>query len=268
MSRWVCAAVVALAVGAAGGTPALAQTPVQAVEISGATRLEYQESGGIVAAEGAPVVVTRGRTVVRAPMIRYDIRTRVVEASGGVEVEEPGLSLRGATAVVRLSDESVRVAGGAVVRSRRDGDESVLEAPQLEGSLATRRFVAAGGVTMRRGELTIAGQRLDYDDGTTTAVLTGDPQVRYRDATMTAATITANLAQEIARGEGAVRVRRGEIVATASRAEMNLRTRRAVLSGGAAVERGRDRLTAATIDVDLETDRVTARGEPHLVINP
>jgi lipopolysaccharide export system protein LptA len=268
MSRWACAALVALAVGAAGATPAWAQTPAPPVEISGATRLEYQESGGIVVALGAPVVVSRGRTVVRAPMIRYDIRMRVVDASGGVEVEEPGLSLRGATAVVRLSDESVRIAGGAVVQSRRDGDESVLEAPQLDGSLATRRFVAAGGVTMRRGELTITGQRLEYDDGTTTAVLTGDAHARYRDATMTAGTITAIIAQELARGEGAVRVRRGEIVATAPRVEMNLRTRRAVLSGGAAAERGRDRLTAATIDVDLETDRVTARGEPHLVINP
>ena len=214
------------------------------------------------------MIVTRGRTVVRAPLIRYDARTRVIDASGGVEVAEPGLTLQGATAVVRLSDEIVRVAGGAVVRSRRDGDEAVLEATQFDGSLATRRFAAAGGVVVRRGAWTVTGQRIDYDDRSTTAVVTGDPRVRYLDATMTAATITVVIAEEIARGEGAVRIQRGETVATAPRAEMNGRTRRAMLTGGATAERGRDRLTAATIDFELDTERVTARGAPHLVINP
>jgi lipopolysaccharide assembly outer membrane protein LptD (OstA) len=259
----------ALVLAVAARAPAVAQTlPPLPIEVTGATRLEYQDSNGIVVAEGAPVMVVRGRTVVRAPLIRYDSRARVIDASGGVEVAEPGLSLRGTTAVVRLSDEVVRVAGGAVVRSQRDGEESVLEAPQFDGSLATRRFTATGGVIVRRGEWTVRGQRIDYDDRSTTAVVSGDPEARYRDATMTANTITVVVAQEIARGEGSVRLRRGETVATAPRAEMNGRTRSALLSGGATVERGRDRLTAATIDIDLETERVTARGEPHLVINP
>jgi lipopolysaccharide export system protein LptA len=76
------------------------------------------------------------------------------------------------------------------------------------------------------------------------------------------------IADEIVRGEGAVRVQRGETIAAAPRAEMNGRNRRAVLTGGATVERGRDRLSAAVIEFDLDTERVTARGGPHLVINP
>jgi lipopolysaccharide assembly outer membrane protein LptD (OstA) len=204
---WVAGIAIALAIQSGG--PARAQTPPLPVEVNGATRLEYQDSNSVVLAEGAPVIVTRGRTVVRAPMIRYDSRSRVIEASGGVEVAEPGLTLRGATAVVRLSDEVVRVAGGAVVRSQRDGAEAVLEAPQFDGSLTTRRFAAAGGVTVRRGAWTVTGQRIDYDDRSTTAVVTGDPRVLYLDATMTANTITMVIADEIVRGEGAVRVQRG-----------------------------------------------------------
>jgi lipopolysaccharide assembly outer membrane protein LptD (OstA) len=248
--------------------PAAAQAPRLPVELSGATRLEYQEAGGIVVADGSPVVVTRGQTVVRAPRIRYEVGAQTIEATGGVEVVEPGLALRGATAVVRLADESVRVAGGVVARSQREGEDAVLEAAQLEGSLATRRFVATGAVAVRRGPWTVSGQRIDYDARTTAGTVTGDPRVQFRDATMTAGAVTFNVAQEVARGEGAVRLRRGEIVATAPRVDMNGRSRQAVLSGGATVERGRDRLTAATIDVDLDTDRVTARGSPHLVVHP
>ncbi len=260
--------VAALVLGITAGVPVFAQAPRLPVDISGATRVEYQESTGVVVAEGAPVVITRGQTVVRAPFVRFDARARVIDATGGVEVAEPGLMLRGAAAVVRLADENIRVSGGAVVRSVRDNEESVLEAEQLDGSLSTRRFVATGGVTVRRGPWTVTGQRIDYDDRSTAGVVTGSPQVRYRDATMTADAVTFNIGQELARGEGAVRLRRGELLAAAPRAEINGRTRRAVLTGGATVERGRDRLTAATVDVDLDAERVTARGEPHLVINP
>lgn len=253
-------------------SPAAAQvrpTPAPLpIEVSGATRLEYNDSTGILQAEGAPVSVTRGRTVVRASRIRYDARARTIVASGGVELTDPGLSLRADDAEFRLSDDRVRANGNVVMRTVRDDETTVLRAPEVEGSLQTRRFVATDRVSVMRGEWTATGRRLDYDDGLQVAVISGEAEARYKDATMAAEVITFFVAREMVRAEGAVRLRRGDLTGTAPRVDVAVRDGRAVLSGGAQVTRGRDRLTAEVIEVDLDGSRVTARGTPRLIVVP
>jgi lipopolysaccharide export system protein LptA len=259
--------IAALAHVAAG--PAAAQ-PAGAlpIDIRGAERLEYDGATGVLVAEGTPVIITRGQSELRAPRVRYDARTRIITAEGGVTATEPGLSLRGGTAELRLTNERIRMRGDVQIRSERDDGTAVLSAHEVEGSLQTRQFVALGGVTVTRGEWTVTGRRLDYDDRSRLAVMTGEPVARLKDASMAAQTITFLIAEERARGEGDVVVRRGEIVGRAPRAEIIRRDNRAVLSGGARVDRGADRVTAEVIEIDLDGNRVTARGASRLIVTP
>jgi lipopolysaccharide export system protein LptA len=230
--------------------------------------VEYDDTTGILVAEGAPVVVTRARTVLRAPRVRYAARARTIAATEGVTIEEPGLSARGNRGELRLTDERIHLSGDVTIRSARDERVVELKAPEVEGSLQTRRFAASGGVTVTRGEWTVAGQRLDYDDRTQIAIMTGEPVARFKDATMTARTMTFLVAEERVRGEGDVRLRRGEMAGRAPRVEIFGKENRAVLSGGARVDRGPDSVTAAEIEMDLEGTRVVARGESRLVVTP
>jgi lipopolysaccharide export system protein LptA len=253
-----------IAAGPAAGQPA-GDLPI---DVRGADRLEYDGATGVLVAVGSPVIVVRGRSELRAPRVRYDARTRVISAEGGVTATEPGLSLQSSTAELRLTNDRIQLRGNVQVRSERDDTVAVLSAPEVEGSLQTRQFVAVGGVTVTRGEWTVTGRRLDYDDRSRLAVTTGEPLVRYRDATMAARTITFLVAEERAQGEGDVVIRRGAIVGRAPRAEINRKDNRAVLSGGARVDRGSDRVTAEVIEIDLDGNRVTARGGSRLIVSP
>jgi lipopolysaccharide export system protein LptA len=261
-------AVVAPRFGVAAPAPSPAPTPAAPIEIRGATMVEYDDRTGLLRADGAPVIVTRAGTELRAPRVRYDGRTRTLTATGGAELNEPDLAMRAQTVEYRLAEESVRAAGEVMLTARRGDGTTTLAAPAIEGSLRTRRFVATGGVRVSRGEWTATGRRLDYDDRERIAVLTGDPMARHRDATLTAGQITFLLEEEIARAEGGVQVRRGELVGGAPRGELHGRENRAVLSGGAHVDRGADRVVAEVIEIDLESSRVTARGGSRLTVNP
>src|SRR2546428_6874523 len=74
----VCAALAAAATG-----QATAQQPVP-LDVTGATRVEFDDSAGVWELLGNPVTVRRGLVVLRAPAIRYDTRDQIVIASSGV----------------------------------------------------------------------------------------------------------------------------------------------------------------------------------------
>lgn len=264
-----CAAVALWAVWAveAGArAPAAAVAPV--IEIAGATHLEYEEGTGIWRAEGAPVVATRGATVLRAPRIRYDQRSRLMTAEPGAELADADLNVRADSVEFHLADDRIRARGGVRVISGRGDQAATLTAPEVEGSLKTRRYVATGGFTFLRGEWRLSGRRLEYDDASRTAAATGEPEARFRDFQMTADLITLLIDEEIGRGIGSARLRRGDLLGNARRVEVFPREGRATLTGDARVDRGRDRLTAEQIDVDLDGTRITARGAPRLNIVP
>ncbi len=261
-------AVVAASAAAQAPAPQQRTPGALPVQITGATRVEYEEATGIWRIEGAPVTVTRGQTVVRAPRGRFDERARIVTADGGVEVVEAGLTMRADAAELRLSDERIRARGNVRLVSTRDGQPTTLAAPEAEGSLTTRRFAATGGVSITRREWTVTGRRLDYDDTEQVAVISGEPEVRFQDGVMTADTLTVWVAKEQARGEGTVRLRRGELTGSSRRIDMRFREQLATLSGAARVERGRDWIEAEEIQVELDRSRATARGAPRLTITP
>jgi len=263
--RGVVLLAVLWAVAFPGG--AEAQGPA-VVEITGASRVEFEEATGVWTAEGQPVTVTRGRTVLRASRIRYDQRARVVAAEGGAEVTEPGISLAADAAELRLTDDRVRATGRVKVVSTREDPPVEVRAVEMDGVLRTRTFTAAGDVSLTRGDATLSGRRLDYDDATQIAVATGDPAARFREAVVTAGTITLVIDEETLRAEGAATVRRGELTGGARRVEVRSREGTIRLVGDAQLTRGPDRVTADEIQAALDGSRIVTRGGSRVVVTP
>ncbi len=262
---WVVLLAVLWAVVFPGGADA--QAPA-VVEITAASRVEFEEATGVWTAEGQPVTVTRGRTLLRAPRIRYDQRARVVTAEGGVELTEPGISLAADAAELRLTDDRVRATGRVRVVSTREDLPVEVRALEMDGVLRTRTFTATGDVSLTRGDAMLSGRRLDYDDTTRIAVATGEPAARFREAVVTAETITLVIEQETLRAEGAATVRRGELTGGARRVEVRSREGTIRLVGDAQLARGSDRVTADEIQAALDGSRIVARGGSRVVVTP
>lgn len=257
-------------VGSLLAAPAAAQPPAAAVaiEITGAVFVEYDRAAGHWRAEGAPVAVTRGRTLVRAPRVRYDERTHVVTATGGVEASEPGMVVRAEAAEVDLAAGRVRATGGVRVVVEREGPVTTLEAAEVTGSLRSAQITATGAVVMTRGPWRLTGWVLEYDWPARVATTTGAPSAAVAGATVTAETIALDLDQEVARAEGDARLRRGDLTGGGRRLVISAREGRAVLSGGAHVARGAERLQAEEIEFTLDGSRLTSRGTSRLIIAP
>lgn len=275
MSRWpssrqsLVRRVVLLVLAWAMAVPASAGAQGSAaVEITGASRVEFEEATGVWIAEGQPVTITRGQTVLRASRVRYDQRARVVTAEGDVELGEPGISLSADAAELRFVDERVRATGRVKVVSTRVDPPVELRALQVDGVLQTRTFTAVGDVSLVRGDATLSGRRLDYDDTTRVAVATGEPTARFKDAVVAAEIITLLLEQETLRAEGTARVRRGELTGTARRVEVRGREGTIRLIGDAQLMRGRDRVTADEIQAALDGSRIVTRGGSRVVVTP
>jgi len=138
----------------------------------------------------------------------------------------------------------------------------------VNGVLQTRTFTAAGDVSLIRGDATLSGRRLDYDDTTRVAVATGEPTARFKDAVVAAEIITLLLEQETLRAEGTATVRRGELTGTARRVEVRAREGTIRLIGDAQLMRGRDRVTADEIQAALDGSRIVTRGGSRVVVTP
>src|SRR5207244_2225122 len=124
-------------VAAAATRPATAQQPLQ-LDVTGATRVEFNDSVGVWELYGNPVTVRRGLVVLKAPAVRYNAKDQIVIASSGVSYgDQIGY------------DHAARraVAAGAVQARTPDGR---LGADRVEARLATEEFIADGHVVVTR----------------------------------------------------------------------------------------------------------------------
>lgn len=272
MSRWIssgCVWIGALVAAVAPPASVVAQAPAAAVvEITGASRLEFDEATGSWTAEGPVVTVTWRRAVLRASRVRYDQRARIVVAEGGVEITDPGTTLSGDAVELRLADDHVRATGAVRIVSTREAPPVELRARQVEGVLGLRTLTAAGDVALVRADTSLTGRRLDYDDAARTAVATGEPAARYRDATLTAEVVTLLLGPQVLRADGAAVLRRGELAGSARHVEVHARDNTVRLAGEAVLTRGRDRATADEIQASLDGSRIVLRGGSRIVVTP
>ena len=94
-------ACVLVAVAASG--PATAQPPMQ-LEVTGATRVEFNDSAAVWELYGNPVTVRRGPVVLEAPAVRYNTRDQIVIASSGVSYGDEMLTASAGTVTVWLRE--------------------------------------------------------------------------------------------------------------------------------------------------------------------
>lgn len=264
---WLPAWILAVLLIATAG-PAAAQPAPPALEVTGATYVEFDEASGLWQLRGSPVVVTRGPKTIRAPEMTYDGRGQVVRGTGGVTYTDGASSLTAAVVTVWLREERLLAEGQVAAVLREEQRESRLQSERLEVWTKERRAVGTGGAVLRRGEMTATGDRIEYDERTQRAVATGKSTLATPEGTVTADRIDAQLDREEVTAEGHVRLIQRDLDGAAPKAVLRRREGIAVLSGGATVRYGQNTATAQVVTVDLKTNRVVATGQAHLVVYP
>ncbi len=243
---------------------ATGQGPPPLIEVSGATRVEFDDATGVWELQGAPVIVARGPVTLRAPAVRYDTKAQLVMAWGGVSYDDELLAVSAASVTVWVLDERA-VAEGDVSAVYRGGGQVQFSAARVEISGRPARVTASGGAVLVHQRATVTADEIAYDGAAEQAVASGSAVAETADGTLRADQITAFLGREEILADGNVVITRGDVEGRAARALFRQQTGVAELSGGAVVRLGPHAISALAIAVDLRTRRVDASGNVHLV---
>ena len=257
--------------GAPGSAPRLP------LEVTGATRIEYDDPTKRWTFSGPRVVIVRGTLRVEAPEIAYSERAREVVLPRGGTVRTPTLEV-GADRMAALLDARHVTAEGHVVGRFAGG--SVPEGPPTRwGTFAADRveaddrrdlhqIVATGQVVVEQGDRRLRGDRVAYDPGTQQGIAEGHAEVAQGSDALRAARISADLGRHDAAADGDVLLDHGELHGSADHATYAESGQTAVLWGHATLLRGRDTLTAERVTVLLDTDAVIGEGHVRIVAYP
>ncbi|MDR7435171.1 MAG: LptA/OstA family protein [Armatimonadota bacterium] len=185
------------------------------VEITGASRAEYDDRTGVWVLQGEEVLLRKGDLELRAPFVRYSQKERVAFASGGVVARSRDQEVRAPEVQVFLEEERAVAHGGAMVRYSREDGETTLTADWITAWWGEGRAVAEGNVVVTSTEATA-------------------PATPGEGVTVT--TLHAQRVQVWDRGrravaEGSVTVHRGDTVLTGERLEVDQRKETIVVSG-------------------------------------
>ncbi|TMJ13287.1 MAG: hypothetical protein E6G98_00910 [Bacillati bacterium ANGP1] len=253
-------------VAAAATGPATAQQPLQ-LDVTGATRVEFNDSVGVWELYGNPVTVRRGLVVLKAPAVRYNAKDQIVIASSGVSYGDQMLIASAGTVTVWLR-EGRAVAENDVQVAYRGVDPVDLRAARVELLQEQRSLIASGAARLARGSSAITADQIEYDHAARRAVAAGAVQARTPDGRLGADRVEARLATEEFIADGHVVVTRDTVEGHAAHAVFRQQAGQVELSGDALVHLGRNMVQAQVITIDLRARRVTATGRPHLVGYP
>ena len=257
-------ACVLVAVVASG--PATAQPPMQ-LEVTGATRVEFNDSAGVWELYGNPVTVRRGPVVLEAPAVRYSTRDQIVIASSGVSYGDEMLTASAGTVTVWLR-EGRAVAENEVQVAYRLSEPVELRAGRVELLQKPRVLIASGAARLARGPWAITADQITYDHPARRAVASGSVQAHTPDGMLGADRVEAQLLAEELIADGHVVITRDTVEGHAAHAVFRQQAGQAELSGDALVRLGRNAVQAPVITIDLRARRVTATGGAHLVGYP
>ncbi len=161
--------------------------------------------------------------------------------------------------------QSVGAAGGALRTVTATGGVIItqgsqeLRAPDAHFDLSTETGAMTGGVAMTgRGGQTARGQRLDFDQKTQRAVLTGDVELRQGGSTATGARLELDETAQSARLSGRVKVVQGDNVLSGELLIADQASNRASLTGDGA---GNNRI-AASFKRQAPSDSTKPRERP------
>jgi lipopolysaccharide assembly outer membrane protein LptD (OstA) len=262
------------------GAGAAPRVSPPSLEVTGATRIEYDDAAQQWSFRGAPVVVTRGNTRIEAPEIVYAERTREVTLPGGGLVATPTLEVRADRIVTNLSSRHL-TAEGHVAGRFADEDEPFTAgaAARTRGTFSAdrvavddrpdlRQIVATGQVVVVRDDQGLTGDRVVYNHGTRQGTVEGHGELVRGSSRLRADHIFADVGRHVTTADGHVLLDHGDLHGSADHATYSEPEQRAVLSGQVRLLRGRDTLTADLATMLLDQETAIAEGHVELVAYP
>lgn len=228
--------------------PAPLRAQGEPVEITGASRAEYDDRSGIWVLQGEEVFLKRGDLEVRAPLVRYNQKNRVAFASGGVVVRSRDHELQAPEVEVFLEEERAVARDGATIKYSREDGETTLKADRITAWWGEGRAVAEGSVVVTSTEA--AGEVPPEGRVTVTTLNARRVEVWDRGRQVVA--------------EGSVTVHRGDTVLTGERLEVNDRQGTALASGSPWVRVKDVEGRAGVIEARTREEVVFLRGGVHI----
>jgi lipopolysaccharide export system protein LptA len=284
-ARSVPAAALLTAAVAFGGcwVPAARAAPPPApppLEVTGATRIEYDDAAQRWSLRGPRVIVSRGTTRIEAPEVLYVERTREVTLPAGGVVATPTLEVRADRIAANLSSRHLTAAGHVAGRFTDEDESSAArdtprdwgtfsaERVELDDRAELRQIVAMGRVVVVRGDRRLSGDRIVYNHGTRQGRIDGHADMARGPDRLRADQVFADLGRGTAEATGHVLLDRGDVHGSADHGTYSEPEQRAVLSGDVKLVRGRDTLTADRATVLLDQETAIAEGRVELIAYP
>lgn len=270
----------ALAAAAPGwlpGSASAAQSVTPAgrppLEVTGATRVEYDDASQQWVFRGPRVIVVRGTTRVEASEILYNERSREVTLPQGGEVTTPTLQVTADRLATQLQARHVAADGhvsgqvadedGASPWSTFTADRVVVDDRQ-----DLKRIVADGHVVIVKGDRRLSGDRIVYDQLAQQGTADGHAELVRGSDRLRADHVFADLRHREGRADDHVLLDQGDLHGSADHATYSEPAQTAVLFGNVVLLRGRDTLTAERATVLLDRHTAIAEGRVELVAYP
>lgn len=140
--------------------------------------------GGTAVAADGPIELT-------GDVIEYDARTDMAKATGGVKVTRDGGVLTGAEATYNFKTQEVTVTGGVTAVK----DDMNLKADKLF-STPNQEYVADGNVVAVKGENTLVGPQIRYNQATSDISMPNGGSATGPQADIKGDVLTGNLATQ------------------------------------------------------------------------
>jgi len=251
------------------------------VQISGASRIEYDDASQAWLFRGQRVIVTRDTMRLEAPEVRYNGQARRFEMPQRGTFSMPTLEVtadqisanlaeRHATAVGQVTGRFRLFAPPAHAAEGADPPWTTFQADQMEADDRSdlRQIVATGNVIVVRADQQVRGDHVVYNRGAQQATVDGHADVIFGADRLRADHVAADLPRREVEADGHVLLDGEEMHGSADKATYVGDGRTAVLSGHVVVTRGRDTLTADRVTVHVNEHTAIAEGHPQVAGYP
>lgn len=250
------------------------------LEVTGATRIEYDDAAQRWSIRGPRVIVSRGTTRIEAPEVLYAERTREVTLPAGGLVATPTLEVRADRIAANLSSRHLTAEGHVAGRFTDEDESPAAHNPtrdwgtfsadrvEMDDRAELRQIVATGQVVVVRGGRRLSGDRIVYNHRIRQGRIDGHADLAQGSSRLRADQVLADLGRGTAEATGHVLLDHGDVHGSADQGTYSEPAQRAVLSGHVTLLRGRDRLTADRATVLLDQDTAIAEGRVELVAYP
>ena len=292
--------VVALAGLSDAGAPAARAAGAPAplgIDVSGASRIEYEDAAQEWVFRGAPVVVVRGTLRIAAPEILYHGGAHQIEVLGGGAISTPTFEFGAERIVAMLPARHVTASGS--VRGRflseaaaagdaagrgdaaaqgegspggdvaQDGRWATFSAETVEADDRpdAGQIVATGQVAVLRGDQQLRADRIVYDRMTRQGTADGHAVLAQGADRLLADHLVADLDRGEAEARGQVRLEGEDMRGVADHATLAQRTQTVALDGHVVLYRGRARLEAERATIRFAEHTTIAEGHPAKIIS-